>query len=237
MQARKEPPAVPAPTQPVSARTLEVLAAQNDSRNVQAAVIDKNGKADSKDLEEIVNKNLNAQVASNNSGLEAIVDKGLSEPAPVVPQTLAKPPAPTPVTAPPRPKPPAPVALAPAPSPVVAPVTALSTAAVVATHAAEAAEPKVEIPEEEAKGFGAVLTKVRVFAIRWREVLDIIFVGSIMIFTGLLYRVSQNQNFILARSVKAAEESARAAQRSANIAEGLYRKLEKTDVSQATLDL
>ena len=81
------------------------------------------------------------------------------------------------------------------------------------------------------------LTTVRIFAIRWREVFDIVFVGAITVFTGLLYRISRNQDKLLARSVQAAEDAAHAARQSAQHVEILVVKTEYSAGKRSELEL
>ena len=81
------------------------------------------------------------------------------------------------------------------------------------------------------------MTAIRVFAIRWREVFDILFVGTITVFTGLLYRISRNQDKLLASAVQAAEDAAHVARQSAQHVEILVVKKGYSGQKRSELEL
>ena len=94
-----------------------------------------------------------------------------------------------------------------------APVPAM---AVKPPPSATAPPPLKAEPVEEQSCVNDLLTEVRIFAIRWHEVLDLVFLAAITWFVYLLYREQRSQNRYLARSVQATEDAARAAQKSLN---------------------
>ncbi len=73
-----------------------------------------------------------------------------------------------------------------------------------------------------------------VFAIRWREVFDILFVGAITWFCRYaLPCVSKAQNDLIARAVRAAEEAVASARRSAEIAEAAIKNFEPYETPES----
>lgn len=95
----------------------------------------------------------------------------------------------------------------------------------------------VEIPEESPGLITSTLTSMRIFAIRWRDLIDISFTVILAIFVRKLYGISRDQHKILSHSIRSAEYSAAAAKRSADICEALLQHQQKPDEAQGRLDL
>ena len=68
-----------------------------------------------------------------------------------------------------------------------------------------------QVEQQEASTEVGMLTAIRIFAIRWHEVINIALLAVIALFAGQLCRAFQLQNRNFARSVQAAEDAARAA--------------------------
>lgn len=153
---------------------------------------------------------------SDTRNLEAILDK--EETARV---TRDAPPAPAPVAAAPA----HPRAAQPAP---LVTVPASATPVVPGTVSGE--------PESEGM-FTSVMTAIRVSAIRWRDLLDIVFTGILLIYVRKLYLISRDQHKILSHSIRSAEYAAAAAKRAADICETLLQSQQKPDEAQHQLDL
>lgn len=90
----------------------------------------------------------------------------------------------------------------------------------------------------EDKGFmHETLMKIRVSAIRWRDVIEIFFAGIIAIYVRKLYRLSREQQKILSHAIRSAEYAAASAKRSSEICEHLLQDHKKPDEAQGKLDL
>jgi hypothetical protein len=83
----------------------------------------------------------------------------------------------------------------------------------------------------------AAIMSVRVFAIRWRDVFEIIFAGTIALYVRKLYQLSRDQQKVLSHTIRSAEYAAAAAKRSAEICENLLKHQNKPDEAQGKLDL
>ncbi len=101
-----------------------------------------------------------------------------------------------------------------------------------------AAAPAETAPAPEEQGlFAAIGTAIRVFAIRWRDLIDVFFTMVLAFYMRKLYTLSRDQHKILSHSIRSAEYSAAAAKRSADICELLLKSQEKADEAQGKLDL
>jgi len=68
--------------------------------------------------------------------------------------------------------------------------------------------PKADKEEEESHGISTALMTLRIFIIRWSEVINAVLLTAIALFTWGLYRNSRHQSRMLARSLQAAEYEA-----------------------------
>lgn len=101
-----------------------------------------------------------------------------------------------------------------------------------------AAKQVVRIVEDEGSDpFSTAVMSVRVFAIRWRDVFDIIFAGAIAVYVRKLYQLSRDQQKVLSHTIRSAEYAAAAAKRSAEICDNLLKHQQKPDEAQGKLDL
>lgn len=92
-------------------------------------------------------------------------------------------------------------------------------------------------PEDERGMIAKALTSVRVFAIRWREVFDIVFALAIIMYVRKLYVLARDQYKFMAHCVRASEDAALSARRSAEIAQALLHSQQQHDEAQGKLDL
>jgi hypothetical protein len=106
-----------------------------------------------------------------------------------------------------------------------------------------APEPILTIPANEQAGAGeenalsALIAPVRVFAIRWRDVFDILLLAGLLVYIRKLYRLSREQHKILSHAIRSAEYAASAAKRSAEICEQLMHSQQQPNENQHQLDL
>lgn len=118
------------------------------------------------------------------------------------------------------------------------PVKARAQAPSAPTITVPASTPDPVAPAQESDGFvSSTLMAIRVFAIRWRDMIDIIFTGVMAFYVRKLYILSREQHKILSHSIRSAEYSAAAAKRSADICELLMQSQQKADEAQGHLDL
>ena len=121
-------------------------------------------------------------------------------------------------------------------------LTATPVASVVAVATPTASEHVPEqlpekIPEKIEAPTSGLTTEIRVFAIRWHEVFDMLFSAALVAVAILLYRHSRIQTKMLMASVRAAEDAARAAQAALRIAQDNATRVRYDDRGQASFDL
>jgi len=113
-------------------------------------------------------------------------------------------------------------------------VAAPAPVAVAVEPSNEAAQPMLH---ENDQPTISLMTRIRIFAIRWHEVFDIVFLGVITGFAAMVYRNSQIQTAIMIASVRAAEDALRATQTSARFVQDYTNQMHYRDENQINLDL
>ena len=189
MQARNEPPAVAAPTQPIAVKPLDIPSIGSDAQNIQA-IVSRDGEAmvkeEPRDMRVVLRKTPPPQAQQIVQAANTI------PPLPMMPEPIVEKPATL--------VPPVQVEVGSQPAP-----------------AKEIKQSAMEVkPVESAAN---IFTSIRVAAIRWYEVMVLVLLSSIALFTGMLYRAFTTQNILLARTIRAVEDTSRAAQRSVYSAE------------------
>lgn len=97
---------------------------------------------------------------------------------------------------------------------------------------------ELEAAAKQEEGFlTGLLTGLRVGAIRWRDAIEVVFMGLLLLYVRKLYRLSHEQQKILSHAIRSAEYAAAAAKRSADTCETLMLEHKKPDENQGRLDI